>query len=286
MSTLTKVLIVLLSLFAIFLCGTTVTFVGNAGNYKKLLGEETAVKKSLMAENSKLKRQYNEKIALVKELEKDLKGRVQMLEDENSKLSVDLRKTELKSLEYQSRANSWAGVLASFEQTIGNLEQSLNLTQEQLNKARSEGIKDRKELNEITASLYEKMVQLESLEASRRRILEQKTSLEEQMSQFGGVGGISSAPPVTPEFDPMVMSSGLPGELNLKGLVAEVGESLITVSIGAADGIRKGMVLHVTRGDHFICDVIITEVDTNMAAGILDLVQQQPRINDVVSTRL
>lgn len=283
MSTLTKTLIVLLSLFAMFLCGTTVTFVGNAGNYKKLLADETAIKESLIAENSKLKRQYNEKIALVKELEKDLKERVQMLEDENSKLSVDLRKTERKSLQYQSRADSWAGVLTSFEQTIGNLEKSLNLTQEQLNKARSEGIQDRKERNEITASLYETVVQLDSLKASRKRILEQKTSLEEQMNQFGG---ISAAQPVTPEFDPMVMSSGLPGELNIKGLVSEVGESLITISIGAADGIRKGMVLHVTRGDHFICDVIITEVDTSMAAGILDLVQQQPIINDVVSTRL
>jgi 4-hydroxybenzoate polyprenyltransferase len=49
---------------------------------------------------------------------------------------------------------------------------------------------------------------------------------------------------------------------------------------------QKDMLFHVTRGDDFICDIVITEVDTNQAAGVLDLIQQQPRTRDVVSTRL
>ena len=157
----------------------------------------------------------------------------------------------------------------------------ISLTQNQLDKTRSGSIKDRKELNEITASLYEKMVQLESLEASRRRLLEQKTSLEVQIAG----GGLIVAEPVTPDFDP-VRSSSMPGELDIKGLITEVGKTLTVISVGSADGVRKGMVFHVTRGDDFICDIVITEVDTNQSAGVLDLVQQQPRTRDVVSTRL
>ena len=287
MSTFTKIFIVLLSLFSIFLCGTVVTYVGNVNNYKALFEDSKALNRSLTSENTSLKRQYNEKVALMKEQEKKLTERIQQFEDENSKLAVDLRKSERMSLEYQGRVNSWAGILTSFEQTIANLEQSLKLTQEQLNKAHSEGIKDRKELNEITASFYEKMVQMESLEAARRRLLEQKTDLEERMNQIMGPDtlGARAVEPVTPDID-----SARPGVIfgaaDLNGLITEVAESIVTISIGSADGVKKGMVFHVTRGDEFISDILITEVDTNKSAGVLDLVQQRPRIMDNVSTRL
>lgn len=287
MSIFTKVFIVLLSLFSIFLCGTVVTYVGNVNNYKALFEDQKALNQSLTSENTSLKRQYNEKVALMKEQEKKLTERIQQFEDDNSKLAVDLRKSERMSLEYQGRVNSWAGILTSFEQTIANLEQSLNLTQEQLNKAHSEGIKDRKELNEITASFYEKMVQMESLEAARRRLLEQKTDLEERMNQIIGPDALGSqaVEPVTLDID-----SARPGvffgSADLNGLITEVAESMVTISIGSADGVKKGMVFHVTRGDDFISDILITDVDINKSAGVLDLVQQQPRIMDNVSTRL
>lgn len=287
MSTFTKILIVLLSLFSIFLCGTVVTYVGNVNNYKALFEDTEALNRSLTSKNTSLNRQYNEKVALMKEQEKKLTERIQQFEDDNSKLAVDLRKSERMSLEYQGRVNSWAGILTSFEQTIANLEQSLKLTQEQLNKAHSEGIKDRKELNEITASFYEKMVQMESLEAARRRLLEQKTDLEERMNQIMGpdVLGSRAAEPVTLDIDSARPGVFL-GGADLNGLITEVAESMVTISIGSADGVKKGMVFHVTRGDDFISDILITEVDTNKSAGVLDLVQQQPRIMDNVSTRL
>jgi hypothetical protein len=279
-------MIVLLSLFSIFLCGTVVTYVGTTSNYKVLFDEQKGINKSLKSENTSLKRKYNEKVTLMKELEKKLNDRIQRLEDESSKLSVDLRKAERMSLEYQGRANSWAGIITSFEQTIGNLEQSLKLTQEQLNKARSEGIKDRKELNQLTASFYEKMVQLESLEASKRQLLEQKSSLEKRMNNLMGPDVNRSAiAPVTQDID-SVRLAAIPSGVNLRGLIAEVGQSLVTISLGSADGVQKGIVFHVTRGDDFICDIIITDVDTNKSAGVLDLVQQAPRVMDNVSTRL
>ena len=287
MSTFTKVFIVLLSLFSIFLCGTVVTYVGNVNNYKALFEDQKALNQSLTSENTSLKRQYNEKVALMKEQEKKLTERIQQFEDENSKLAVDLRKSERMSLEYQGRVNSWAGILTSFEQTIANLEQSLNLTQEQLNKAHSEGIKDRKELNEITASFYEKIVQRDSLKAANRRLLEQKTDLEERMNQIMGPDTLDAraAEPVTLDID-SARSGVFFGSADLNGLITEVGESMVTISIGSADGVKKGMVFHVTRGDDFISDILITEVDINKSAGVLDLVQQQPRIMDNVSTRL
>jgi Fe-S cluster assembly protein SufB len=68
--------------------------------------------------------------------------------------------------------------MTGFEQSVRNLQASLSQTQEQLDVARSQGVKDQKELNQITADLYEKIVQLQSLDAERRRLLEQKKELE------------------------------------------------------------------------------------------------------------
>ena len=286
LSPFTKILIILMSLFSIFLCGAVVTYVGNVNNYKALSEELKSLNQSLVAENTSLQRRFNEKMALMKELEAKLNEKIQLLEDEKSKLNVDLRNCRRTSLEYQGRVNSWAGVLTSFEQTIANLEQSLKLTQQQLSKAHAEGIKDRKELNEITASLYERIVQMQALEADRRRLLETKTGLEEQISQLLGPDTVPvSVEPVT-QRKGLVRPAAIPGGVDLKGLITEVGASLVSISIGSDDGVKKNMVFQVFRGDEFICNIVITDVDTDKAAGVLELVQQPPRMGDTVGTRL
>lgn len=287
MSPFTKILIVLMSLFSIFLCGAVVTYVSSVNNYRSLFEEQKSLNNSFVSENTSLQRRFNEKMALMKDLEAKLNDRIQLLEDEKSKIDVELKNARRTSLDYQSRVNSWAGVLTSFERTIANLEQSLNLTQEQLSNAHAENIKDRKELNEITASLYEKIVQMQSLEADRRRLLEAKLSLEEQINQLLGPDGeVVSFEPITPERDLARPAAAIGAGADLKGLITEVGKSLVSISLGSDDGVKKNMVFQVFRGDEFICRIVVTNVDTSKAAGILELVQQSPRIGDYVTTRL
>ncbi len=287
MSFFTKVLVVLMSLFSIFLCGAVVTYVGSVNNYRAMFDEQKSLNDSLVAENTSLQRRFNEKTALMKELEVKLNDRIQLLEDEKSKLDVELKNARRLSLDYQGRVNSWAGVLTSFEKTIANLEQSLNLTQEQLSNAHADNIRDRKELNEITASLYEKIVQMQALEADRRRLLEAKLDLEEQINQLLGPEGEGVViEPVTPEHDVARPSSVTVVGADLKGLITEVGKSLVSISLGSDDGVKKDMVFHVFRGDEFICRIVITNVDASKAAGVLELVQDSPRVGDFVTTRL
>ncbi len=57
MSTLTKILIVLLTISSIFLCGIVVTYVGSATNYKKSYEDRKRDIDSLRTENSNLKDQ-------------------------------------------------------------------------------------------------------------------------------------------------------------------------------------------------------------------------------------
>ena len=64
-------------------------------------------------------------------------------------------------------------------------------------------------------------------------------------------------------------------------------EKIAAISIGKTDGVKEGMRFHVARGSEFICDVIIIEVDSERAVGILDLLgDRQPRVGDNASTNL
>ncbi len=287
MSFFTKILIVLLSLFSLWLCASVATYVGTVNNYRVVYEEQKSLSNSLVSENTSLQRRFNEKMAMTKELEAKLNDRIQLLEDEKSKLDVELKNARRTSLEYQGRVNSWAGVLTSFEKTIANMEQSLNLTQEQLNNAHADNIQDRKELNEITASLYEKIVQMQALEADRRRLLEAKLSLEEQINRLSGPDAEAvSFEPVTPQRGLARPAAPVPGGVALQGLITEVGKSLVSISLGSENGVKKNMVLQVFRGNEFICNLVVTNVDTSKSAGVLELVQQNPIVGDYVTTRL
>ncbi len=285
MSTLTKVLVVLLSLFSLFMCGVVVTYVGNANNYKVMYEEQKNLNSAIEQDNAMLSRQFNEKTAEMKELEKELRNEIQRLSDEKGRLEMELRNTERANLEYTNRINSWAGVLTSFEQTIENMEKSREQILSELGQTRTDLIKDRKELNEITASLYQKIVEMEALEADRRRFLEEKTQLEKQLSQLSGPRTKPDIQPVTADYSDIEPAPGAEtAESAIKGLITEIGQSLVTLSVGSADGVEEGMVFHVTRGNDFICDIVVTDVDTNRAAGVKELVQQQPKVGDNVST--
>jgi len=71
--------------------------------------------------------------------------------------------------------------------------------------------------------------------------------------------------------------------VDLKNLLAEI-------SIGAADGVKKGMRFHATRDSKFICDVVVLDVEPDKALGWLELLQDQPqdkpKAGDAVSTNL
>jgi hypothetical protein len=285
LSILTKILAFLLSAISLLLVGMVVAFVGNQENYKSAYEDQKTLNITLQGDLRVKDEQYNTQVKKCSELETKLQQQMQNMQAENNRLASDLRKAERLAQQYQSQADSWKGVLTGFEQSVRNLQASLSETQAQLDQARTQGIKDQKELNQITADLYEKIVQLQSLEAERRRLLEQKKELEEKIAT-GSIPAreITPVTPLTRDATPVTATA--PTGTDIKGLVLEVDQNLITLSVGSSDGVQEKMVFHVTRGSQFLCDVVITNVDINRSAGIIDLMVQRPQINDTASTEL
>jgi septal ring factor EnvC (AmiA/AmiB activator) len=282
LSTLTKILIVLLSLFSLFLCGTVVTYVGTTKNYKTAYEDLKTELTALQKKNQSYEQQLGEKKRQMDELANRLDTEITKLKAEKTQLEQDLKNAEHAKLALDEKVQSLAAAALKFEQTVGGMEGSLKETRGELDKTRAEGIKLTKNLNEITASLEEKMAQLNSLDAEKKRLLEEKTRLEQRLA--GKTGSAVALGPVTIVPDSATRAVETPVSASLQGMVTAVDGSLVTLSIGSADGVEKGMIFHIIRNDSFICDVKITEVDTGAAAGTIQLVQQQPKVGDVAST--
>ncbi len=289
MSALTKALIILLCFSSLFLCGVVVTYVATAHNYKARSDDQATQIDALNDRLTLLTESAREQQLVTEEKVKEYENRILQLTTENTQLQADLKNALRESRGHQHRADQYQGILESYAQTLANQEQTIKNTQAKLDEARGALITSEKQLNEKTARMYELTVQLDALEAERRRIVEEKKQLEDRLSQIAQAGGMAVArpQPVTPERTTVTAVEPLPaGEVDLTALISEVHENLATISIGSAAGVTRNMRFHVTRGDEFICDIVITDVDTDKAAGVLELKLQQPQIGDNASTKL
>ena len=290
MSTLTKILIVLLTLSSIFLCGIVVTYVANADNFKK---QNESLRTQLYAanENEKgSKTQLKENIAKSQQLETKLRNEIASLNAKFSKVENDLKEAEREKAVLLQKVNGFASIVENFSQTNKGQGQLLQSTLDELNKVKAEQIKKDKELKQTTATLIEKMAIIASLEGEKKRLTEEKSELRRQLDQYLQQIGKLAVPPklVTPERA-KAQPAGPPGRaIGLEGLVSAVDlkNSLASISIGTEHGVKEGMRFYVTRDAEFICEILIIDVDTEQAVGVLERVQQQPRAGDNVSTNL
>lgn len=280
MSAFTKILTVILSLASIFLCGVIIAYVASTNNinekYEKLQSDYRTLQSSknvAVARANEIRTESETEI-------RNLKENLARLEDEKSQAMIELTDARNTAVKWQDRVNSWAGVVNSFEQTVSEMEKSLRLTREMLNDEQSKNIKISGQLNEMAASLDEHIVMLSSLRAENRRLLEQKAAIEKKLEEPAPVHTVTQVRDrAMPSFEPTAY-------VQLTGLVTEVGENIVAISLGSSDGVKKGMKFHITRGTTFVCDIEITDVDVDVAAGVITLKRQSPRVGDTASNEL
>ena len=289
MSTLTKILIVLLAISSIFLCGIVVTYVGSADNYKKQFDSQRNQINSLRQTKIAAEDNLNNTIKQSQERESKLNQTIQSLKADINKLNTDLTAAQNKREDALQRADNWQAIATDFSKTT---EMQVKLAKDALNDRNlidTERIENVKELEERTASLIEKMALIDQLEKESRRLREENTTLQNKLDnllqQYGKT--IPVPTPVTQIADKAQLATPA-ADIGLKGTISNVKmeNSWAEISIGSANGVRENMVFHATRGDKFICDIVIFEVDPEKAVGTMKLMQEPPKVGDVVSTNL
>ena len=290
MSILTKILIVLLTLSSIFLCGIVVTYVANAEDYRK---QSTALKRSLSAakqreqgakEQSKNIRDESER------LQTRLNSQIAALQRQISQLNNDLTTIRRDNARlHQDLANSESTEQA-LAQSVQQQTELFKNAQLQLTDVTAKRNKLEIDLEQTIATLNEKLAVIAVLDADLKRLEEERTQVQGKLDKFLREFGKETAPPrlVTPRPGKVKPAPPIARKMDLKGLVTtmDLKNSVAEISIGTAEGVKKGMKFYVTRGEEFICEVWIHYVDTEKAVGLLKLVQKQPRVGDTVTTNL
>ncbi len=294
MSTLTKVLIVLLTVFSIFLCGIVVTYVANAENYKQQYDQTYTQLRSARENERNAQRQLKEKIAETDEQTATLKEQINSFTIRNEELQAEIDNSERQKLSLEQRLDSMAAAVNAANQTASLQTQLFENAQKELERTRSQQIEQENDLKQTTATLNERMAIISQLRKDNKRLLEEKAEMEARLNQsFRQYGkAITPTAPVTPKQEiaqPVVQP--VTKEIGLKGSITNVDlkNKMASISIGAAHGVMEGMKFHVTRGAQFVCDILIFDVQPEQAVGILELLeatQQQPRVGDMVSTNL
>lgn len=292
MSTLTKVLIVLLTLSSIFLCGIVVTYVANAENYREMYNKLRVQKDAAVENEKQAQKDLNKTVEDANEREKKLKSDIANLEIQVGKLNTSLAESERQKAALIDEAGKWKAITRDFSDTNEKQRQLLEDTLAKLKIIEAEQIKADKELNETTAALREKMAIIATLEKTSKQLLEEKTDLQNRLDQLLQQAGKTVAAPVsvTP-IKEKVRVAPPTVDIGLKGLITTVDleNSLAEISIGAASGVKPNMKFHVTRADKFICDIVILDVEPEKAIGtleLMDVTKEQPKAGDNVSTNL
>ena len=293
MSTLTKVLIVLLTFASIFLCAIVVTYVASADDYKQKFVNQSNSYQAAVKSEENANKQLNNTID-DKKIETDKLGeQIASLENDINKLESDLANAERDRDDATQKVNSWAAIVMDFSKTIENNEKLAKGALAERDLKEAELIKQGKDLKDTTAALMENMAIVRQLQEESKRLLEEKTELQDKLDQYLRQYGKAIAEPMpvtavqeaarlTPPTKDIDLNGSIT-EVDLKNLLAEI-------SIGEADGVKEGMRFHLTRGDKFICDIVILDVWPEKAVGWLELLQDQsqdqPQIDDRVSTNL
>lgn len=288
MSPLTKILIVLLTVASVFLSAMVVSYVATENNYKSLY--DNAGNDLRLANQQKKQAQADLEAAKAKfkQAESSMQNKLSDLNAKLVKAEGDLNEAKREQARLLEEQNKYKTLADNFQQTMDHQGKMLEKNQGELEKSRAEGIKLKKELDETSNTLIEKLAVLDSLQKKIEGLEKEKSDLlaklNEPLKPFGGQVETPSTVSSKPQA---ATTAALPiTDIDIKALVkaVDIKNSMASVSVGSADGVTEGMRFHVTRGSQFICDIVIISVDVEEAVGVLELVQAQPAAGDNAST--
>jgi len=290
LSTLTKVLIVLLTVFSIFLCGIVVTYVANADDQAKLASTQRrrADSAERLAEDSVS--DLDAAKAAFQQAQEGLQTKMKELGITISDLQAQLDMVKRENAQLVQKVTDMGAAVKLANETQASQMQQAQASQQDVVALRSDQTRLDRELKESNQLLMEKMAVVVQLEAKNKQLIEANQELETRLNQYlQQYGKAAAAPkPVTPTRAIVQPAPPATKDIALNGSITDLDlkNKLAEISIGRAAGVKQDMKFHVTRGQQFVCDIVILVVDADKAVGVLDLVQAEPRKGDTCTTNL
>lgn len=288
MSTLTKVLIVLLSVFSLFLCGVVVSYVANAENYRQTVDEQRRQVSVAKNRQQDAEDELTEYKKTADEAKAALEKKISDMTIQASDLQAQLVELGRKNDQLvQNVATSAATVTVTSEAQTKTLDQA-RAAQARVTQLEAEQTRIEKELKETNQLLLDKMAIIDTLQAKNNQLVEANQDLESRVNtslqRYGQT--TAAARPVT-QLPGVAQPAAAPTQpIALNGRIVSVASPLAEISIGSAAGVKQNMTFNVTRGDQFVCYLQVQHVEPDRAVGVLKVVQSEPRAGDMISTNL
>ncbi len=293
MSTLTKVLIVLLTVASIFLCGIVVTYVASANNYKEMWENQHNSAQAAMRQRDQAREDLNALKAKMDEERTRLNAEITSLQAQITDLQGRLREAITARDEARQRKENYEAILADYSKTVQRNDELRMAALDAEEQLKAERTRLNKRLDDVTTALNEKLAIVDELETKVKGLIEEKTALQEKLDKFlRQYGKVTGEPEPVTTMRETARVAPPATDIDLEGVLTSVDlkNNIAELSIGAADGVEEGMRFHVVRDDTFICDVVVLDVEPEKSLGWLELLQDgpqnKPKSGDVVQTNL
>jgi len=287
LSTLSKVFTVLLVVFSVAFTSMTVSIVAKTADWKDTAEKyeqharvaDTNLRNLIAASAAELataRDSVKTHLSQITQLERQVQAQATDLASVRSELAkVSSEKSSVEAMNRGLLAQLQSSEAARTQyQTQRNETERRNVDLER----RSIDLNDR--VNELTAVVtvlreekrqFEQQLHILQQENDRLSNASRRPGTGERFESASGLAlqGIEARSPV----------SGTP----VSGHVTEVDGDLVTVSVGSADGVKKGMRFVIYRGEEYIGDMVVSAVDPNESAGRLQITAATPTTGDVVT---
>ena len=196
-----------------------------------------------------------------------LHGKLSYAQSELLKATEDYKKNLDKFEEKQKRALDLATSLKDATQRIGDLDDKLRKEQVERESQFLLAVKYNELLNQALSSLD--------------NLKERRKELEEQYAQL-------AAKATAAGIDLNAVFADRAPPIDAQVLKVNANNTLVEISIGSDDGIKKGHVLHVYRGNSYLGTITIKDTEADRSVGEVDkkLQRGQIREKDIVTTKL
>jgi hypothetical protein len=253
MTLLGKIFTVMIMIMSVMFMGIAVMVNATHTNWKKKSGE--------------LAKQVEDRDGVLTEVRKSLANQKERLEREQAARRFSLAALQIRADEYKTRQEEAELNLRDKQAQNDKLTESLNIAEKTKANLTDEVAKLRVEIRDTQKAADDFFAQLlvltdgnTQLEGKMIRFLEKNAQLVAQVSrlssvlQSNGLDESSNLTLVTPDVD---------------GIVTEIVEDTLQISLGYDDGLREGHELDVYRGVNFLGRIKIQKISPSSAVGVI-----------------
>ncbi len=283
MHILTKVLVFVAAILAVFLSALTISYASNAHKITQSLSdaqlEVLAARASLAEWGTREARWNSEKEEAVSRFAKaaaDLQVELSQLRSENANLKAGKAQAE-------AARESIAGKIAELSELAKSQQTLLSTFSGQLASARKSELDLRSQALGLESKLSDIQSQNEVLDSTVRALREQLAEAK-RIQDSGGAATASTGGAA----EPFVYTGELiPGRAEPITAPPSTGKTLAKINVGTNSNIRENMKLFVIRDGSFVANLIIEKTDLQWAIGRIDTLGRQVTVGqgDLVWSR-